>query len=1196
MPHDEFTELLLEATMHGADDWAEKGRSLLAAKQYAEALDAFQKAIDIDEEHADAWEGRSRCHFHLGDFERAKRANHRALELEPKNPKAWVAYGAVAYHDGDFVQAQEAIDHALELCPACDRAWFNKGVLLAEQDDIDEAIDAVEQAISYAPRNVEYLCAKGQLLIEAGRNADAIEPFDTAIELELDCADAWGGKGDALYNLKRYDEAFTYYWRAAHLDPDPTLAWLKVGNTCERMGRAEQELSAYDRALKSDRDCFDAWIAKAELLDQLKRHDEALKALDEALRLNPESVAAWQKKGDALFNLAPSELDGKQEKTLEHALAAYDAALRLDESSEYAWFMRAMTLQKLGKRAAARQSFQKVLEATPQNAKDWVRHATTNVRLGQPRKALEAAQNALPHRSGLSTGWLTNLHLARCYGYRSLGSSEKALEAAEKALEVDSDNATAWLFKAYALKELEDYRGAMDAVDQCIALQRARGGAWTLKALLHVESGLYMKALQLLEDTAVRIPEVQSSPDFWEAKGGAQIGVDQPEHAIGSFRRGIALDPGEPLLWKNLGFACAKAGRVVAARQALLRAGYLLERGDAVVIPSGAKKGWMTIIQVLDALESAPLFVLPHALRASIYSNGLREPAILASARRGAAPYLQLRDYFDTERTTLSAPEQHLALGLGALALGDPFRALEHFDSLDDICDEREMISVVVQYYLARCHLAFADFSIADAPLEEGRDLADKHLDPILWQDFSEKEVSDDDLERLYYAGQVFLLSAELSGRAPGGENQIGGGAQRAGATEAHEVESYIMKARQYFERCARLGFLPARYMLVYVLALFQETAQGDPDALESAIETLIDAERALSKRGRGGFLSGYAHGFVDLPSDDLVTSSGNGSDEAPGAELSSQEVLRQNVRRSETPGEQGSRNVSDVGTKAWRRLWAVPFRKQAYYNEIRPALPIVYDWLASREGPSGQLPAHLTFIDRHAFNAVSDPLSVWKLTDRSVAAIQESIDAAKDKEIDALRTRLHREVPELIYWSDDASPQQLERRLGALIHDDRTGNYTQRHLEAIRYFALTNRIDAYGALLLSAYVALTNPHGTVQPALKDKITETAVGHVFGQVLNPAISVPLSMLGYGAGATASAFSAGASLVVAHLIMRQVQKRRNRSVANETYEAFRRDFYQRLADMRLGVRAGLIDAGLWDESISDAMEVIPLEGG
>jgi tetratricopeptide (TPR) repeat protein len=63
--------------MHGADDWAEKGRSLLAAKQYAEALDAFQKAIDIDEEHAGAWEGKSRFQFDLMTLrERNKPINH----------------------------------------------------------------------------------------------------------------------------------------------------------------------------------------------------------------------------------------------------------------------------------------------------------------------------------------------------------------------------------------------------------------------------------------------------------------------------------------------------------------------------------------------------------------------------------------------------------------------------------------------------------------------------------------------------------------------------------------------------------------------------------------------------------------------------------------------------------------------------------------------------------------------------------------------------------------------------------------------------------------------------------------------------------------------------------------------------------------------------------------------------------------
>jgi len=45
--------------MHGVDVWAKRERSLLAAEQYTEALDALQKAIDVDEETKASGRGRA---------------------------------------------------------------------------------------------------------------------------------------------------------------------------------------------------------------------------------------------------------------------------------------------------------------------------------------------------------------------------------------------------------------------------------------------------------------------------------------------------------------------------------------------------------------------------------------------------------------------------------------------------------------------------------------------------------------------------------------------------------------------------------------------------------------------------------------------------------------------------------------------------------------------------------------------------------------------------------------------------------------------------------------------------------------------------------------------------------------------------------------------------------------------------------
>ncbi len=105
-------------SIEDAREWLNKGLILLDVGKFQEAIEYFDKALDID----------------------------------PKCAEAWVGKGAVL--NLNFRKPQEAIecfDKALDLKPADAVAWVNKGSALVSLGRFHDAIKCFEKFIEFAP-------------------------------------------------------------------------------------------------------------------------------------------------------------------------------------------------------------------------------------------------------------------------------------------------------------------------------------------------------------------------------------------------------------------------------------------------------------------------------------------------------------------------------------------------------------------------------------------------------------------------------------------------------------------------------------------------------------------------------------------------------------------------------------------------------------------------------------------------------------------------------------------------------------------------------------------------------------------------------------------------------------------------------------------------------------------------------------
>ena len=131
------------------------GAALNDIQRYDEALDAFNKAIELDGTVPDYWFNKGNVLNNLGEFEQALDAYQEAVSLEPA-PLGYNHIGLLYMRLQDYENALKAFESVLELNDNFSDVWTNKAQALYHLERYDEALKAIDSALAiedFAPAN-----------------------------------------------------------------------------------------------------------------------------------------------------------------------------------------------------------------------------------------------------------------------------------------------------------------------------------------------------------------------------------------------------------------------------------------------------------------------------------------------------------------------------------------------------------------------------------------------------------------------------------------------------------------------------------------------------------------------------------------------------------------------------------------------------------------------------------------------------------------------------------------------------------------------------------------------------------------------------------------------------------------------------------------------------------------------------------
>jgi tetratricopeptide (TPR) repeat protein len=282
-------------------------------KNYTQAEDSFQKAIEIDQERrrwyshpapphaADAYNNWGNMLEDRKQYNKAIEKYQMAIELDPKDAMAYENWGISIDDqnlDGDATKYQAAIEKlqtAIKLEPKSAFAYLNLAVIIAKQNsyqhnevgqyraakEYQAAIKTFQKSIELDPRIAHAHKNLGDVYLTGQEYGQADTEFRKATELEPKYADAFSGWGTVFLAQQNYPEAIGKYRKAIELDPENEEAYNNWGAALEEWDKSDRDAIARNQEkLNHNRNDAAARTALAATHDQQTKRREAQKEFD----------------------------------------------------------------------------------------------------------------------------------------------------------------------------------------------------------------------------------------------------------------------------------------------------------------------------------------------------------------------------------------------------------------------------------------------------------------------------------------------------------------------------------------------------------------------------------------------------------------------------------------------------------------------------------------------------------------------------------------------------------------------------------------------------------------------------------------------------------------------------------------------------------------------------------------------------
>jgi tetratricopeptide (TPR) repeat protein len=188
-------------------------------KDYRQALQNFQKSVDLEDDFIEGYNGLGLAHYKLNNFDAALEAFQKSLSLNPEQHETYFNMGKVyeASSKKDKSNIQKAIasyENVLKLKDDYAPVYKNLGIIYEKQGSNRKAIDAYKNAIANEKRYRTLNLQLSILLNKEDRYEEAKRAIVEYLKVKPGSAAGRVTYGEILENLGDFNEAVAQYRKA----------------------------------------------------------------------------------------------------------------------------------------------------------------------------------------------------------------------------------------------------------------------------------------------------------------------------------------------------------------------------------------------------------------------------------------------------------------------------------------------------------------------------------------------------------------------------------------------------------------------------------------------------------------------------------------------------------------------------------------------------------------------------------------------------------------------------------------------------------------------------------------------------------------------------------------------------------------------------------------------------------------------
>lgn len=262
-----------------AQAFKEEGNNLYKKKMFAEALEQYEKAIELDPNNLLLENNKAAVYLEMGDFDKCIATCTAAIERRYDVKADFLVISKIYNRLASCYTKMEMYDEAMA---AYQKSLLedNNRVTRCALKEVERLKEKREREKYIDPQKAEEHREKGNEYFKAFKFPEAKKEYDEAIRRNPMDAKLYTNRAAALTKLAEYPSAMTDCNKAIEIDPTFVKAWARKGNLHVLLKEYHKALEAYDKGLAVDpnnQDCIKGrydCMAKIQAMSQSGAVDE----------------------------------------------------------------------------------------------------------------------------------------------------------------------------------------------------------------------------------------------------------------------------------------------------------------------------------------------------------------------------------------------------------------------------------------------------------------------------------------------------------------------------------------------------------------------------------------------------------------------------------------------------------------------------------------------------------------------------------------------------------------------------------------------------------------------------------------------------------------------------------------------------------------------------------------------------------